>query len=475
MLGVEDDIQPIAKRRKHNRFFDDLSDDELLGSEYDTVEPGVGETGLPDVDQGNLVCSSDPGDSECDRSEASRTSLSGTLCGFFDLESVPSVGSDSPKSVFSWTSGALLCCGRGQSGSSLADSERDGLVETTGACEGIQRDAVDDLGEFGDALPNTDSASFRLQGKSFHLTYRGHLGLDDCLAVWGGAGKCEFYSVCHEIGTHGKEEEAYPHTHVFVRLLKRVDKRGARCCDIGGVHPHIQKVSHKSHEERLYWLYHRKGNVGLWQSSKAPKDPTLYQDVAKLSERINTGSLLEACVRLGIEISSVTDVDRIRKERVPPEPARSEFSRDEFTLQLNWSHQWGGRIFDTCCIYLWGASGLGKTECAVAHFERGLLVRSLDQSRDFHATRYDGIIFDDSSLSHLSAEERIHLADYNYDAVIRARYSNGLLPAGTKRVFTSNKTPEDYWRGGTHMTDEQWEGIKRRVKFIHVIGKTYSN
>lgn len=378
--------------------------------------------------------------------------------------------------------GSATCFSSVSFGSFLGDvdvsnSPGIGLLPDTGVEGALPIDADNYLGELGDDVPNTEARDFRLQGKCFHFTYRGFILPESIFTLFGGVSKFQWYSIVHETGHSGTE---YEHTHVYCRFHSKINKRGPRCCDIDGVHPHIKFVKSKLHEGRIYHLYHRgyKGDkcyppVAIWQSKEGPADPSLSTNRDRMLELIHRGSLLDAALGFGVEIRSISDIKAIREEKKPAEPAEANFPKEAFTLQINWSHSFRGKLFDTCCVLLYGGAGLGKTECAIAHFERCLLVRSLDQARDFNELRYDGIVFDDCSLVHLSAEERIHLADYTQPSVIKARYSNGYIPKNIKRIFTTNKTPEEYWRLGTNMTDEQYEGIRRRVKFIHVVTSTY--
>lgn len=339
-------------------------------------------------------------------------------------------------------------------------------------------------GIIGDDVSHADSPDFRLQGRVFHLTYRGHIPRELLFGVFRPPEQCEWWSCVHEFGKHqGESGDAYAHTHFFLRLKAKINKRGPRCCDINFngevVHPHIKFVRSKDHESQIFWEYHRKGPVVvdgvtcLWQSEKSPQNRT-KSGTSALRSAIFKGSLLDCVEALGLEIRTVADANLIRTEKVFSAPSVSNFCLSDFTLQLNWMHFWPNiGVHEVCSIFIYGPSGVGKTEFAVAYFNEGegrapLLVRSLDKARDFHPDRYTGIVFDDANISRLSAEERIHLVDAQYEGSCACRYYNGVIPKGTKRIFTSNKSPEEFWRAGTFMTEEQFNAIKRRVKIIHV-------
>lgn len=331
----------------------------------------------------------------------------------------------------------------------------------------------------GEVVSTGNAGNFRLRGKSFHLTYRGHIDKSRLLQAVGGESCLDYWSVVWELGNHGASgSEPYEHTHFFFRAATRIERRNCRCFDIDGVHPHIQKVSGVEHEGRIYHEYHRKAPIQLWQSEANPPDPGLLRDRKRLRETLQRGSLLDAVLALGIEISSVSDVKAIREERVPPPPEETEYTEDDFSLKLSWTKMveiGGKRMYkDVDSILLYGPSGMGKTERAVAFFKRPLLVRSLDQARFFHPDRYDGVVFDDVSLAHLSPEEKIHILDGSRTGSVKCRYSDGILPKGTKRIFTTNRTPNDFFTSGskTHC-EEQLAAFNRRVKIYHVSTPTY--
>ena len=357
------------------------------------------------------------------------------------------------------------------------DQGRSGLLQGPVLAEPLSADADSDLVQFGDVLQDTDAGNFRLQANAIHLTYRGHILPDKLLAVFG-VGNIKWYSIVHERGTHKEEGgEPYDHTHFYCRLHQRCNKRGARCCDVEGVHPFIQRINSSIHEGRLFHLYHKKSPISIWQSEEGPKDPTILANKQRLSELIHSGTLLEAATALGIEPRTITDLKAIRQEKSFAPPAASRFPKEAFVFHANWKHVFENKELETCVMYVYGSSGFGKTEWALAQFEKPLLVRHFDRVRDFHPDRYDGIVFDDVSIGHMEWNERILFCDYDQPTEIKARFSNGSIPAYTKRIITSNMTPKEFFghKLGYPITDDMWRTINRRVKFLHIVFKTYAN
>jgi len=91
-------------------------------------------------------------------------------------------------------------------------------------------------------------------------------------------------------------------------------------------------------------------------------------------------------------------------------------------------------------VVIQGASGMGKTQFALAHFKNALLVSGdPDRLADFDPSLHDGIVFDEGTYTHLPREIQIHLIDMELERDIRVRYRTAVIPAGTKRIITTNK------------------------------------
>lgn len=93
----------------------------------------------------------------------------------------------------------------------------------------------------------------------------------------------------------------------------------------------------------------------------------------------------------------------------------------------------------TKTIVLWGQSQIGKTQFALAHFEKPLMISHLDKLTQFDSKIHDGIVFDDMSFTHTPRTAQIHLADQNNSREIHVRYTYASIPAHTKKIFTTNE------------------------------------
>lgn len=90
------------------------------------------------------------------------------------------------------------------------------------------------------------------------------------------------------------------------------------------------------------------------------------------------------------------------------------------------------------CMVISGKSGWGKTQYAKTLFNNPLIVRHIDKLKRFNEIEHDGIIFDDMDFSHYPRVSCIHLLDTEEDTDINVKCSMITIPAGTRRVFTTN-------------------------------------
>lgn len=140
---------------------------------------------------------------------------------------------------------------------------------------------------------------------------------------------------------------------------------------------------------------------------------------------------------------------------------------------------------DSCCKYVglpklkwfengrqkqhvvYGKTNLGKTEYALAHFERPFLVNDVDNLKYFDKTEFDGIVFDDcppffETVRVKTRESQIALADSTQDRAINCRYFNAKIPKYTKKIFVTNR------ESGKVFFDDP--AIMRRLEF-HKVSK----
>ena len=72
------------------------------------------------------------------------------------------------------------------------------------------------------------------------------------------------------------------------------------------------------------------------------------------------------------------------------------------------------------------------------------------------------------SFAHIPREAAIYLADWDEDSAIHIRYKVAIIPAHTRRIFTSNRPFEANFPG------DEYGAIKRRFsKIFHVSGPLF--
>lgn len=96
------------------------------------------------------------------------------------------------------------------------------------------------------------------------------------------------------------------------------------------------------------------------------------------------------------------------------------------------------KALETTSVILWGESGTGKTSYARALLPNALFVSHMDDFGKYDTGTYEGIIIDDMSMTHLHREAQIHMFDVDQPRSIHIRYKTANIPAGTKKIFTTN-------------------------------------
>lgn len=251
---------------------------------------------------------------------------------------------------------------------------------------------------------------FRFNAKSIHLTFKSHIDHKTVLEMLKSKGDVKWYSIVHELGhtdSTDVDAVAYDHTHAACEWKKKLDAKSPRYFDIADIHPHIQKINGQAHAILLYEDYHRKSPVLLTQSEGSPRAHSASEEGIK-----SAMSLFDACKALDIEPKTVGDILLIRNDKRRRDPYTHSFTGTVWTLPTPDYFR---------CLYVYGPSGTGKTQWALHLFENPLMVRHVDQLRDFDAAINDGIVFDDMNFNLWSRETIIHLTDWDEESAIQCR------------------------------------------------------
>lgn len=288
---------------------------------------------------------------------------------------------------------------------------------------------------------------FQFNGKKLHLTYRGHIPLEELLAhLQTTLGVMKWYSIVHESGSsHGTL--GYAHTHAALELRKTAVFTSARKLDYQGVHPHLKSI--KTDQQALnVWKYHEKAPLAILRSDTGPG---IVRSESFMQELIAAPSLIAAAKLAGVEVKSLRDVQILRQDR----SVRQHIPKLEDAC--SWRMMLVGS-FRT--VYISGPSGIGKTQWALAQFECPCLVSNLEDLKQFLPGHHDGLVFDDFTMSSMPSNAVIHLVDWDLPRTINVKYGSVTIPAFTRKIFTSNIKPQEAIR---MFCDEHQSPIMRRL------------
>lgn len=309
--------------------------------------------------------------------------------------------------------------------------------------------------------------NFRLQARKLLLTYPGwvdKVALTAFIKEKTGSDEAQI-KIAHETG-----ETGHQHTHAAVDIGKVFNSRSARVFDFDGAHPNIQIPKSNLHWERIVEYLDKDdedvmGEITLVKGIKGPSEANL--------------TMMEDCIQW------VLNCDDRSQVLLPPQGDMRWFmmSKSNYFQTL---YTWSGlkksakanfqifskekilsSILGARSYLIVGPPGTGKTQWALSHFENAVLVRHLDDLHNI-TSKTDGLVFDDMSFRHMPAQSIIHLLDVDYDSPIHLRYTNGRIPKGMPRLFTSNDKdifePKDGCSSDTH------GAIARRHEVITITG-----
>lgn len=113
-------------------------------------------------------------------------------------------------------------------------------------------------------------------------------------------------------------------------------------------------------------------------------------------------------------------------------------------------------------LILWGLPGIGKTSFAKVLLPNAYLVSHLDMLHNYDPGIHDGIIFDDMDFKQRPVEGQIALLDIDDDRAIHTRFLAPIIPAGTKKIMTTNAENGE-------IVDRSLGQISRRISVHHLI------
>ena len=335
--------------------------------------------------------------------------------------------------------------------------------------------------------------NFRWTTKYVHLTYAGHIPVEEILANVRNATSVLLvgWSICHEdtssISDDGTQVVmGYAHTHVALIFAARLGMTGSRKFDVvmddySLVHPHHQPHVSINAMEKVFTNYHagRKWDMATNKYMFTPpvlheyKLPPMFSfERETLTEVCNTPSLFEACLAGEIRPRTVNDIHTLREESAAHDAKRFKhlYPRDSFKdlAPVDW-----GTEFATLHVY--GPSGVGKTKWACAQFENPCFIKPFDSigcvealAKQFDPNVHDGLVLDEVDLSFMSRQTAIGFVDKDEPCTLDVRYKAFKLPP-VKKLLVSNPAPyPDLYPLDPH------GAIRRRLGVLHITSQTWN-
>lgn len=259
------------------------------------------------------------------------------------------------------------------------------------------------------------------------------------------------------------------HWHAFVLFSRNLDRKPS-AFDVLGKHPNIRvanaKVGTLAQSMRNMWDYVAKEDPNPLQQGDPPAPPkrtrnAIYLEAIQTAQAtsveaamtiLQTESPFEVATRYDAIQRSLTSL-RNKKVRTDS-PARL---LETFKRHLPVPNEWH-------TLFIWGKSGVGKTQYARALLPEASVIRHRNQLMDADFSK--GIIFDDFDVSHWPPTAVIHLLDWDERSGIDVKHGHAILPPHTKRIFTYNNDPCHWYPPGC--SPEQVAAILRRMHVIEI-------
>lgn len=259
------------------------------------------------------------------------------------------------------------------------------------------------------------------------------------------------------------------HFHACVIYLKKVSRRPTAFALLGrtaDVRCANAKKGPLATCMSNYWTYALKEDPSPLVVGDPPSGPKkakteIYREMITLAETQGVIAAMDHLaahapvdyVQRGDTLLRNLTSHRDKKTRLaPPERNLSDFPRCP-PIPDNW------RV-----LYLWGKSGVGKTQLAKALLPGATIVSHGDQLKDCDFSK--GVIFDDFSVAHWPPTSVIHLVDWDEPRGIHCRYSHVVIPPHTRKIFTYNRLL-DAWCP-PNINEEQFQAVRRRVSVIEI-------
>ena len=138
---------------------------------------------------------------------------------------------------------------------------------------------------------------------------------------------------------------------------------------------------------------------------------------------------------------------------------------------------WMAKDTRTKSLIIQGTGGLGKTQLAkaiLASLGKYFFVDSLDTIKHLFFVDGEALLCDDVTLSDYTIDQVKSLLDISCDRAIRCRHEDGMVPAGTIRIFLTNHQKLFFFPTGFQMS-EHFNAIERRMTWVEVNTVLFKN
>ena len=287
------------------------------------------------------------------------------------------------------------------------------------------------------------------------------------------------WSVGNEVHPEPADPNKPNHKHFYLHYANAINHRDSRYCTLfymigrNGrlLHPEIQGVGPSKKDRINVIRYTQKDNDYIASPNLINFDAEYEQTSTSWALEMNKAPT----VRAGM----------LELQQRHPHIFYMNAQRVEAGLQMRISHSQPSQFkledfkcapftpaeLESKAIVIQGASHIGKTQWALAHFEYPLVVSEIDDLQGI-TLRTDGLVFDQMRFIHpedtrklnMSADAIIKLLDMELERSISARYKNARVPAKMPRIFTTNRRVTDgepIFPFGCNR--EEQEGIDSRI------------
>lgn len=273
-----------------------------------------------------------------------------------------------------------------------------------------------------DSQPIQPRDRFRFCSKRIFLTYpQCDLTAEQLHNHFTQQGTVKYCIIAQELHANGD-----PHRHALIEYEDKLQFRDVRKFDVQGHHPSIERPRN--------WMaslnYCKKDNefVEYGENQRLPEESIF--EIAKTS---SYEDFIEYCLKHKIAYAYMEAIWKRTHDNLTirgNEPNSGVIRADLDELRYEETRK---------CLHIQGPTGIGKSSWAKREAPKpALWVTHMDNLKAFDPSIHKSIIFDDMSFIHIPREAQIHLVDNDDTRSIHIRYGVATIPAGTRKIFTSN-------------------------------------